>query len=322
MTSSVRTRRLGLLCALYLSVPSSAIAAAATPPPALAESLSGPAKEAYVSARILLNNGDFAGAMKKFGQAYDLSEDPRLLSNMAVCARSLRQYAKMQSLLTRYAAEASATMAPGDRADVDGALAAIRNLVGSVRLAVTVAGAQVAVDGEVVQTTPLARPIVVDLGTHVLTVTKDGFQPAQQTVDVQGGTEVAVAIMLVPVRHVAQLSIASDKDATVIVDDTAPVSGRFDGELAPGTHDVRVTEPGRIAYRAQVDLKDGEKRTLQVTLEREKHGATVWPWVAGGAALVAGAVVGGYFLFKSSPETPAPVSGSFATVNLTALGSR
>jgi hypothetical protein len=308
----------GLLCAL--AIPPTGVAFAAGPAkPALGESLSGPAKDAYVSAQILLNNSDFGGALKKYSQAYDLSKDPRLLFNMAVCARSLRAYARMQSFLTRYVRESGTAMTPEDKADVDNALAAIRNLVGTVRVAVTEAGADIALDGTAAGTTPLAEPLVVELGPHKLSVTKAGFDPAEQAIDVQGGAEVAAAITLVAVRHVAQLIVSSDDDATVSVDDKVPAKGRFDGQVASGTHDVRVTEPGKVEYRAQVDLKDGETRTLQVTLEGEKHGA-LWPWVAGGAAVLAGAVVGGYFLFKSSPAAPAPLSGGFATVQLSAFG--
>jgi hypothetical protein len=308
-----------------LAIPPGGLAFAAgssgTAPAPLGESLSGPAKDAYVSAQILLNNDDFAGALKKYGQAYDLSRDPRLLFNMAVCARSLRAYAQMQSLLTRYVREAGAAMTAQDKADVDSALGAIRNLVGTVRLAVTEADAAVAVDGVVVGTTPLANPLIVDLGAHKLSVTKAGFQSADQAMDIQGGTEVAVAITLIAQRHLAQLIVTSDDDATVRIDDTLPAKGRFDGQVASGLHDVRVTEHGKVDYRAQVDLKDGETRTLQVTLESEKHGA-VWPWIVGGAAVVAGAVVGGYFLFKSSPEASAPASGTFANVQLSSLGAR
>ena len=42
------------------------------------------------------------GAYAKFGQAYDLSKDPRLLFNMAICMRNQHDYARMQGLLVRY----------------------------------------------------------------------------------------------------------------------------------------------------------------------------------------------------------------------------
>src|SRR5260370_39809457 len=99
----------------------------------LAQALSGPAREAYSSAQVLVNNGDFTGAYAKYGQAYDLSKDPRLLFNMAVCARNTHDYARMQGLLVRYQRDAGSSMAPQDRADGESALATIRTLVGAVK---------------------------------------------------------------------------------------------------------------------------------------------------------------------------------------------
>src|SRR5689334_22269596 len=143
-------------------------AAARTVP--LAESLTGPAKEAYDSAKVLLNNHDWAGAYTKFQQAYDLSKDPRLLFNMAVCARDMRQYARTEQLLVRYEHEAGANLSSEEKAQVDAALATVRALVARVKLDVSEEGASVAVDGNPAGTTPLPAPLVVDLGKHTLSV--------------------------------------------------------------------------------------------------------------------------------------------------------
>ncbi len=290
--------------------------AAGAPAVSLAQSLSGPAKAAYTSAQILANNGDFAGAYAKYDQAYALSRDPRLLFDMAVCARSLKRYAPMQALLVRYQREAQSTMSPEDRSDVASALVAIRDLVGTVKLTVTQAGASVAVDGAVAGTTPLADALVVDLGPHVLTVRKAGFEPFEQKLDVAGSNETAVAVTLEVQRQVAQLVVSSEEGATVVVDNQVSGKGRFDGQLSPGVHEVRVTEPGKVTYRAQVELHLGETRTVDVTLESDKHGP-VWPWILGGVAAV-GAAVGGYFLLKPQDQTEPVPPGKFGAVQLSA----
>jgi hypothetical protein len=121
-------------------------------------------------------------------------------------------------------------------------------------------------------------------------------------------------------RHVAQLVVAAEDDATVIVDDKVAGKGRFDGQLAPGHHQVKVSEPGKAPYVADVDLKDGETRTMQVTLESEHHGVGVWPWVVGGVVVAAGAAVGGYFLFKPQDQTAAPPTGKLGGVQFSAFG--
>jgi hypothetical protein len=136
--------------------------------PPLGEALSGPAKEAYEAATVLLNNRDPSRALDKYRQAYELSRDPRLLFDMAVCARDLRSYAKMRGLLLDYERATGTSLRPERRADVDAALAAIHNLVGTWNVSVNEAGASVAVDGEPRGETPLAAPLVLDLGKHTL----------------------------------------------------------------------------------------------------------------------------------------------------------
>ena len=301
--------------ALLTGIAPAAFAQSAAPgsEPSLAETLQGPASEAYASARVLLNNKDYAGALAKYRQAYDLSHDVRLLFDMAICDRSLRAYARMQSLLQQYEREAGAGISQQDKAQVDDALAAIQKLVGTLTLTVNEPDATVTLDGEPVGTTPLAQRIVIDLGTHKIGVTKPGFVTLERAVDVGGGSQTELSLTLAPVILEAHLLVTSDSDATVSIDGQVVGKARFDGPLAPGIHGVSVTEVDRLPYGAQIELRDGETRTMQVTLEREHH-ASLLPWLLGGAAVAAGAVVGGYFLFKSSDPGPGLAPGKFGTV--------
>ena len=222
----------------------------------------------------------------------------------------------MQDLLLRYEGEAGPDMPPAQKAEIDAALAAIRLLVGTVRLAVSEAGASVGVDGETVGSTPLANPLVIDLGKHTLSVNKAGFDPAVRTIEIAGGNEIGVTIRLVATVRPAQLLVVADAEATVMVDRQVVAHGRFDGALPPGRHDIQVTAPGKKPYSASLDLHDGEARALQITLENRPRGVGLWPWIAGGAVLAGGAVIGGYFLFKPHDEPAAPPQGTIPPVFL------
>jgi len=292
--------RLAFLTVLALPVTTQAAGA----PAALSDTLSGSAKTAFESAKLLFANQDFVGALAKFSQAHDLSQDARLLYNMAICEKNLHHYARMQALLRQYRAESGASLTQDNRVAVDEALRAIDNLVGTVKVAVAEPDATVSLDGAYVGKTPLA-PIAVDLGQHSVTVAKDGFDTATGQVDVAGGNAVSLSLVLVRAMHVARLTIAADAGATIVVDGAPAVIGRFEAPLVPGTHAVRVSESGMIPFTASIDLHNGETRTVDVTLESDHH-KVIWPWVVGGAALVAGAVVGGYFLFKAGPAAMTP----------------
>jgi hypothetical protein len=303
---------LALLCALALGSPFASAQSGASPRrrAPLGETLSGPAKDAYEAAGILLNNRDFAGAVTKYRQAYDLSKDPRLLFNMAVCERDLRAYARMQGLLLRYELEAGADLSEEEKAEVDAALAAIHSLIATVNLTASEVGASVTIDGEKAGTTPLAAPLVVDLGKHTVAVKKPGFEAVEHTIEVAGGNEATVAITLVSQTRPAQLHVVAATEATVVVDRKEIAKGTFDGLLPPGAHQVQVSAPGTKTYDVQLNLGDGEMRTLHVTLESERRGLGMWPWVVGGAVLAAGAAVGGYFLFRQPQTERGPVPPS------------
>jgi hypothetical protein len=314
-----------VLCTLALYTPGAAAQSAPQPDEdrgrPLRESLNGQAKSAYDSATLLVVNHDFAGALAKFKEAYVASNEPRLLYDMAVCEKNLRHYASMQSLLQRYVREGGWQLSAEDRTTVEAALAAIQSLVATLKITISVDGASVLIDGETVGISPLSDPLAVDLGRHTLTVRKAGFETIERVTDAVGGGEAAISITLTPRTPVSHLTVATDTDASIRIDGQIAGAGRYDGQLSPGTHQVAVTESGKLPYRAEVDLRDGETRTVQVTLESAR-GGTLWPWIVGGTALVAGAAVGGYFLFKTHDEQGSPPTGALGTVFISSLGGR
>src|ERR1700684_4579575 len=99
----MRLRRLGAAIGVALSATTAASAPPARPGPGaslppgapkpLSQSLTGEAKAAYDAAKMLLGDGDFAGAAIKFRAAYDQSGDARLLWNIAACEKNRRHYA-------------------------------------------------------------------------------------------------------------------------------------------------------------------------------------------------------------------------------------
>jgi PEGA domain len=308
-----------------LALSASSASAQAPPPPTtastpapLSAALEGSAKQAYESAKLLATNRDFAGALAEFKHAYSLSKDPRLLFNMAICEKELHHYARMRLLLEQYLREGAKVATLESLTAAQDALTATKALVAEVALQVNETGAEVIIDDEPVGTTPLARPVLIDLGTHQVTVKKTGFEPVEDTLETAGGTASTLSISLKPQRHVGQLVVSAQNDATIVVDGSAAGRGRFDGQLQAGAHDLSVSAPGKRVYKVSLDLHDGETRTLQVALEDEPHGGSAWPWILGGVAVAAGATTGAYFLLKSHDQgSPAGVPpASFGTVRL------
>jgi outer membrane receptor protein involved in Fe transport len=141
----------------------------------------------------------------------------------------------------------------------------LTRIVGTVRL-VGVAGAQVRVDSDdspVICTTPCEAP--VPPGQRTLILTKPGFRPTRQVVQVKANALTEVRPQLEP--ETGSLVVNSDeRDATIEID------GRTAGftpsvlNVPVGTHDVRVSLRGFRPVVKRVEVKAGEQTQMEVTL--------------------------------------------------------
>ncbi|HSY23565.1 MAG TPA: PEGA domain-containing protein [Polyangiaceae bacterium] len=293
-------------------------AAANTAPPApIGDSLSGEAKDDYDAGRSLFLHADYPGALVKFQRAYELSYDPRLLWDMGSCELNLKHYVRVLKLVQRYLQEGGAKVADDQRAAAEAMLRKIRPLVSEVRLIVDQPGAQVFVDDELAGTTPLAQPLVIDLGDRRLRVSKPGFKDETVTQHVVGASDMTVTLTLQAEVHQGRLAVRTESGAAVAVDGSTVSVGPWEGTLAPGQHTLRITDAGMRPYTADVEMRDGEVRTLDVTLVRESGGISPWWWIGGGIVAAAGLSVGAYYLFRPSPGAPSAVEGTISPYTLT-----
>jgi hypothetical protein len=307
----------GFFCTLCLTLPATADGAAPTP---LAQTLTGEAKAAYESARLLFEDGDSRGALAKFSYSYDLSHDTRLLWNMAACEKELRHYAKAATLIDRYLRDGLNAITTDQRQSAVETQTALRAFYANVRLVGAPQGATVFIDGDLVGRLPLSEPLLVDLGTRTLRVEHPDFEPSETKLEVVGGGELEAKVKL---QHLAppygavaaRLTIISSGAKDIVaIDGKVVAAHRWEGALAPGEHVVRVTAADKSPYESRVRLLAGSTRTVRVTLDDENHRASIWPWLAGGAAVAAGAVVGGYFLLKSDDRPGGHPEGKLATI--------
>ncbi len=325
MRSQVRsTLAVALFAGLFVALPVAAQGAAPAP---LAQSLTGEAKAAYDSARLLFEDGDSPGALAKFSHSYDVSHDARLLWNMAACEKELRHYARAATLIGRYLKEGGKRLSSEQRQSALETQNALRAFYVKLQLNGVPDGAAVLVDGTEVGRGPLTEPLLVDLGARTLRVEQSGFEPNEQKLEVAGGGELELTVTLKPVpvesSVPARLSVVSSGTQDIIaIDGKVLGSQRWQGPVAIGEHTVRVTAAHKKPYESHVQLLAGSTRSLQITLEDESHGSSAWPWVAGGAALAVGAVVGGYFLFKPQDTPGAHPEGKLSTLYLSLGAAR
>jgi hypothetical protein len=274
-------------------------AAAQASPPPLAERLTGAAREDYEAGRLLLSTHDDVGAMVRFRRAYRQTADPRLLANMALCEKNMLHYGRAATLFQRALDEGGALFTPAQVEQVRAMIAECVPRTGLLRIAVDIPGATVRVDDEPAGSSPLAADVRVDRGNHRVAVTLAGYRPFVRDVPVADDKPVPVEVHLERQMPEGIIVVRAPVDAAVALDGHVVGKGVWQGRVAAGTHAVRVTADGMSAYEGDVDIVAEQRRTVDVTLQRDR-GSPVWLWIAGGAVAVVAVVVASAAVFHSS----------------------
>lgn len=284
-------------------------ASAAPPPrPSLSESLTGEAKADYDLANLLLQNNDPEKARLKYESAYQSSKDARLLWNIAACEKQLKHYAKTVKLVKRYVAE-DTLLSADDKAEADRLLAVIEPLTAKLAIDVKEPDADVYLDGELVGKSPLAEPLLVDIGTRKVRVSKLDFKDFQKDVPVGGAPLITIEAPLEAIPKTGKLSITAQTDAAIFVDGKPVGTGSFSGAVTAGSHKIRVTAEDMLPHEEQVEIERGGVRSLQVSLEPEPSGFPYWLVIVGGVVVAGGVTVA--VVFAAQPDDPIPPSGTF-----------
>ncbi len=173
---------------------------------------------------------------------------------------------------------------------------------GVLRIVCPVEGARYIVDEgretSVEGMTP-AQDIVLPAGSHTVHVSKDGYLPFSEVVDIEAGevTELEVDLVLYSGRLRVE---AGPPPVEVQVDDRDLGPAPVEVDLAIGEHVVRLTKPGYIEEVRRPVVRTGQTTRVEVTLVpvevavRKAWGDPIykkwWFWGVVGAAVV-GAVV-------------------------------
>lgn len=314
-------KRFSILVAFSLATSLGSVAwaqsasAPVTSPAPLSEALKGMARAEYEAGRILYADGDFAGAAMKFERAYDEAKDPRLLWNIAAAEKNLRRYVRVYTLVERYLVEGGAQLSTEDRTEAETLLSTVKGFIGEVTIDVDQPGANIFVDDQPLGVSPLPGPVKLEMGDRKIQVKKPGFVEFLATRGIGGGTPTRVDVKLQAEVHEGRLRVVAGPGDSIRIDGRLQGIGQWEGTLTSGIHAVQVTAEGKRAYQSDVGVEDGQLSTVRVTLETKssavRESAPIWPWVAGGAALVTGLSVGAYFLFRPEDDGPAPpINGS------------
>jgi PEGA domain len=137
-----------------------------------------------------------------FKRAHELAPNARTLRGMGMTAFELRMYVQALRELNAALAEKSKPLSPDMRAAVEQLIAKAHEFVGNLTLVSEPPNAKLLVDGKEPQTEPDGT-VLLDVGTHVVSASLDGYKPTNLRISVEGGADQTVRVPMEPLLAIA-----------------------------------------------------------------------------------------------------------------------
>lgn len=116
------------------------------------------------------NEGRYGAALAEFLRAYEISGEWTVLYNLGQVSAALGRAADAYVYFQRYLNDGGDEIGEMRRSEVRDSMAALEPRIARIAVEVDVDGAEILVDGRRCGTSPLAEPVVVEPGSHVVEV--------------------------------------------------------------------------------------------------------------------------------------------------------
>ncbi len=223
------------------------------------------------------NEERYDAALAELARAYELAPALSTLYNLARVHAALGHAVEASRAYARYLEDAGDSLDARRRREVERALEEQRARIGHLLVVCDVPGAAVAIDGVDVATTPLAAPIELSAGAHVVEVHAPGRESVRRAVAIAGHAETRLEVELrEEVVPRGALRVTSSVPETLVIVDgeevgLTPLSATL--PLRAGPHTVVAR---RLGYREQtraIQIEEGAEAELHFDLRREPNAA-------------------------------------------------
>ncbi|MGZ3416624.1 MAG: PEGA domain-containing protein [Polyangiales bacterium] len=248
-------------------------------PKTVGERLPPDAKKHWDSALLLYEDSNWEGALTEFKTAYDMSKEPRVLRNVAVCEKNLKRYSDAIATLQKAVVEGT-DFEPELSTQIKDEIDILMPLTSMITVEVSEPGAEVSVDGRVIGTSPLSGTFRVNVGERSFTAKKAGFLDITVKQNVAGSTGATVKLVLEPVVKMGMASVAVNGlpgtvKAKITIDGVEVGEAPYKASLTAGKHTFEISAPGYVTKKVTKDVEYKQTTAIEVGLDKEKHEGTV-----------------------------------------------
>lgn len=284
------TSRLALAQGPVAPSPGAAPGAAEAPP---ANAKREEARQHFEKGIALFEEESWDAALVEFLRSREIFATRAATKDAALCLRKLNRFDEALDLFHALLREFPSLPAE-DRALADNAIKELTARVGSIDIQSTESGASIVIDGRERGMVP-APPIRVNVGTHLIRLSREGFVPFETQVKVAGAQTVTVHAKLAPLTRGGRLKVSeqSGKAADVLLDNVLVGKAPWEGSLPAGNHMVLLRAPDGFGTQpVAAPVKLNEVTALTLTLEELSAKLRIEPTPAGSDVALDGIAIG------------------------------
>ncbi len=228
---------------------------------------------------LLAQQGSLEAAIAEFKRAYALSPHPSVLYNLGQAYAASGRAVEAVQALRRYLEQADPKQDNERRAQASAVIDYQSQRIGSLRLEIEPAGAEVTLDGEALGKAPINAPLELTAGAHGLVVVAAGHATQSARVEIVGKGSTSLRVRLEPSGAASRLRVSCPlPDVMVSGAGLPPTRLERGGDLVlahpPAT--LRFERPGFVPVTRSVG--DGS-RPIDCGLGVPKPGAELVPVV-------------------------------------------
>jgi hypothetical protein len=301
------------------------------------------ARDQFVRGAQLVKDADWAGALAAFEDSARLRPHPITTFNIGACLRAMGQYTRARrafaSALDESGKTAGVELTPALAEETKRYVAELDKLLATLELTIVPEEALIAIDGRPLEaatpaqargaTTLVAgtlpagpgRPapkgkfrVIVDPGTHVITIGRAGFADAVSKETLAPGATLEKKLELdrlpAQIRITSNLMVSgqaakSDSGAQVLVNDADVGLTPVEINRPAGKYRVVVKKSGFLPFDTSTSADPGQSVNVTATLREDKPALTQrwWFWTGVGVVVV-GAALTTYFVTRPDPVRP------------------
>jgi hypothetical protein len=260
-----------LLAALMLVGPTTALGQVPPPPPPPPAPPAAPAAPVSAPAEIAAGDKatrakDFPGALSHYQAAQAATPSSRAEMGVADALYNAGRLGEAYDTYSDVQQTYAGKLRPDEKGLATKRLKELATKTGYLSVRVSEAGAEVDVDGKQLGVSPVPALVRVLVGTHAVHITKSGFTPFDSNAEVAADGKAIVDATLAAIAtqgHVVVHSTGPDP-LRVIVDGVDVGATPWEGDLAPGSHQIAGRSSTSSAQAQTVDVTAGSRTAIDL----------------------------------------------------------